>query len=160
MASTNKKNEITEKESKVLALAWLCFKTQPEIDNEKLAKLAGYQNPKSVSNVICSVKKKIAALASAEDDNGGEGPSMLTNRASKAKPKAPKAASRKRKAARDDEGDSSDLVTPTPSKRARGKKAVASKATVKADDSEPDNKANVKQDVAEEEQESLEDVVD
>ncbi|KAI2463892.1 hypothetical protein F4781DRAFT_97114 [Annulohypoxylon bovei var. microspora] len=159
MASAEKKCDITEKEAKVLALAWMCFKTQPEINIEKLAKLAGYSSPKSISNMICGVKKKAAAFA-INEGNGGEGPSTPANRASKApKAKATRTpVSRKRKAAGDNEGDSSDPTTPTRSKRARGKKAALSKVVVEYDDSE-DGKNGMKKE-SDDEHELPEDVVD
>ncbi|KAI1137662.1 hypothetical protein F5Y05DRAFT_77063 [Hypoxylon sp. FL0543] len=160
-----KKGDITDREYHVLGLAWLCFKSPPEVDVDKLAKLAGYTNSKSVSNLLTSVKKKIAAtLAAADGENGGEAPSTPAKRTPKAKAKSTPG-SRKRKAPADDEDDSSDPVTPAPSKRARGRKATVSKAAVEDDDeSDPDNKgtegAQKKKNGLEVEQEADEDIVD
>ncbi|KAI1453235.1 hypothetical protein F4805DRAFT_461979 [Annulohypoxylon moriforme] len=139
MATSDKKVEISDKESKVLALAWHCFRTQPDIDIEKLAKLAGYTNPRSVSNLIHSVKKKVATLSS-EENSGGEGPSTPVKSTPKGKGKAARTpASRKRKSTGHDEGDSSDPATPT-RKRARGKKTALSKARIEDDGSDEDKK--------------------
>ncbi|KAF3054862.1 hypothetical protein GL218_07731 [Daldinia childiae] len=123
MASVDKKNDITEKETQVLAMAWKCFKAPPEVDYDKLAKLTGYTNPKSVQNVLYTVKKKI--------ENGDEGPATPTKRTPKAKTTP---ASRKRKVTRNDEEDGDDSITSTPRKRARGKKLALSKETVNDDD--------------------------
>ncbi|KAI1212125.1 uncharacterized protein F4807DRAFT_388302 [Annulohypoxylon truncatum] len=158
MASSDK-NEITEKESKVLALAWHCFKTQPEIDYNKLAKLAGYTNPRSVTNIICAVKKKVA-MPHNDENSGGEGPSTPVKRTPKGKGKVARTpASRKRKTASDDEDVSNDPATPSRGKRARAKKTAPSKAAVELDDSE-DDKKGVKMDSHADEQGIPEDVVD
>lgn len=135
-----KKGDITDKETQVLALAWHCFKNPPDVDLDKLAKLAGYSNPKSVSNLLAGVKKKIAAtlLVTSSEDNG-ETPSTLAKRTPKTKAKATPG-SRKRKAPTGDEDDSDDPVTPTPKKRTRDKKAALSKAIVEDDDSDTDKK--------------------
>ncbi|KAI2776002.1 hypothetical protein F4815DRAFT_370598 [Daldinia loculata] len=128
MASTDKKNEITEKEALVLAMAWKCFKTPPEVDYDKLAKLTNYTNTKSVQNVLYAVKKKI--------ENGDEGPATPAKRTPKAKVTP---ASRKRKVARNDEEDGNDPITSTPRKRTRGKKLALSKETVNDDDDDDES---------------------
>ncbi|KAI0839363.1 hypothetical protein F5Y06DRAFT_265235 [Hypoxylon sp. FL0890] len=164
MAPTEKKkSDITDREYHVLGLAWLCFKAPPEVDVEKLAKLAGYNNPKSVTNLLTGVRKKItAALAAADDANDDEAPSAPAKRAPKAKAKATPG-SRKRKTPAGDDDDSSDPVTPALSKRVRGKKTTLSKATVEDDDSDSDKKGiknGQKEDGVDVEQEADEDIVD
>ncbi|KAI1765664.1 hypothetical protein GGR53DRAFT_254031 [Hypoxylon sp. FL1150] len=144
MAPTEKTEKVdktavfTDKETLVLALSWQCFKTMPDIDVDKLANLAGYANPRSVSNLLSVIKKKIATLSPNSGAAGGEGgPSTPT-------PKKPKATPRKRKPASDGGDD------PTPTKRPRGRKAAAlSKPTVDDgdDDSEADKKAAKKEEV-------------
>ncbi|KAI0886440.1 uncharacterized protein GGS22DRAFT_160820 [Annulohypoxylon maeteangense] len=159
MGSSDKKVEITDKESRVLALAWSCFKTHPDLDIEKLAKLAGYTNPKSVSNIISAVKKK-AALMESEGNSGGEGPSTPVKRTPKGKAKVTRTpASHKRKTKGDDEDDSSDPATPT-SKRARGKKTALSKAFVERDEGSEGGKKVVKMDSQDDEPGVPEDVVE
>ncbi|XDG08160.1 hypothetical protein ABKA04_007775 [Annulohypoxylon sp. FPYF3050] len=158
MASAGK-NEITEREAKVLALAWQCFKTPPEIDYVKLARLAGYTNYKSVINVISAVKKKVAHSDS-EENTGGEGPSTSVKSTPKAKAKAPRTpASRKRKAMSDDEDVSGSLATPSRVKRSGGKKGMLAKAPAKSDHSD-DEKNGVKMDSQDNERGVPEDVVD
>ncbi|KAI1091415.1 hypothetical protein F5B19DRAFT_458960 [Rostrohypoxylon terebratum] len=158
MAPTSKK-EITEREAKVLALAWLCFKTQPEVDYVKLAKLAGYTNYKSVINLISNIKKKVD-LINAEEKNNGEGPSTPVQSTPKGKAKAPRTpASRKRKIMSGDEGDSSSLATPSRVKHSGGRKGALHKAAAKPDYSEDDEDV-VKMDFQVNEQGVPEDVVD
>ncbi|KAK6956048.1 hypothetical protein Daesc_001318 [Daldinia eschscholtzii] len=129
MSSVDKKIDLTDKEALVLAMAWRCFKTTPEIDFDKLAQLTGYTNPKSVKNLIHAVKKRTA-----DGDESPNAPAKPTPKA-KATP-----TSRKRKVTHNDEGDSSDPVASTPSKRVRGMKRTLSKETVDEDDSESDKK--------------------
>ncbi|KAI2619860.1 hypothetical protein GGS26DRAFT_572067 [Hypomontagnella submonticulosa] len=127
------KADITEKEAQVLATAWQCFKTQPEVDFHKLAGLTGYTNHKSVQNVLTSVRKKIQAAMEAD----GEAPATP---AKKTKAKATPRSSAKRKAVDGSDDDSSGPATPTPAKRARGKKSAAlSGAVVKGEDSDGEN---------------------
>ncbi|KAI1658570.1 hypothetical protein F4813DRAFT_38400 [Daldinia decipiens] len=134
MASIDKKNDITEKEAQVLAMSWKCFKTPPEVDYDKLAKLTGYTNTKSVQNVLYAVKKKI--------ENGDEGPATPAKRTPKAKATP---ASRKRKVARNDEEDGDDTITSTPRKRVRGKKLTLSKETANDDDDSESGKKDITQ---------------
>ncbi|KAI1407893.1 hypothetical protein F5Y13DRAFT_120864 [Hypoxylon sp. FL1857] len=158
-----KKDDITQKEAQVLALAWQCFKVPPEVDYEKLAKLAGYANPKSVSNLLTSIKKKIAAtMAAAGRESGTEAPLTPAKAAPKAKAKAT-LGSNKRKAPASDEDDNAGPITPTPRKRARSKKATLSKATVEDDDSDSGKKGikgALKENGVEVEQEADDDIVD
>ncbi|OTA58959.1 hypothetical protein K449DRAFT_116609 [Hypoxylon sp. EC38] len=133
-----KKGDITDKEAQVLAMAWYCFKTPPEVDLDKLAKLTGYVNPRSVSNLLAGVKKKIAAaVAATSGEDDGETPLALAKHAPKTTAKTtPRPLKRKAPAG----DDSDEPVTPTPSKRTRGKKVALSKATVEDDDSDTDKK--------------------
>ncbi|KAI0101067.1 hypothetical protein F4814DRAFT_452986 [Daldinia grandis] len=147
MAAIDKKNDITEKEAQVLAMAWKCFKTPPEIDHDKLAKLTGYTNPKSVQNVLYAVKKKI--------ENCDEGPAAPTKRTPKAKTTP---ASRKRKVARDDEEDGSGFITSTPRKRSRGKKLALSKEIVDDDDDDDDSESRKKDITQEDDTDAREDI--
>ncbi|KAG4221489.1 hypothetical protein PC116_g30035 [Phytophthora cactorum] len=78
---------------------------------------------------VTSVKKRTA-----DGDESPNAPAKPTPKA-KATP-----TSRKRKVTHNDEGDSSDPVASTPSKRVRGMKRTLSKETVDEDDSESDKK--------------------
>ncbi|KAI1800234.1 hypothetical protein F4811DRAFT_540148 [Daldinia bambusicola] len=151
MSSADKKVVFTEKEAQVLATAWICFKTHPDIDFEKLADLTGYTNPRSVQNVINAVKKKVA-----EGDKSPTTTPKSTKSTTKAKTTP---GPRKRKVSRKDEDDGSDLIPSTPSKRARGMKRTLSKETVDDDDDSAfDMKDTLKED-ANLEEDSAEGVV-
>jgi hypothetical protein len=68
---------LTEKEMSILALAWNCVDEQPkvcynlffyhlgniadllQIDHDKLAKLGGYKNPRSVANLVTGKRHHI-----------------------------------------------------------------------------------------------------
>ncbi|KAI0010816.1 hypothetical protein F4779DRAFT_275372 [Xylariaceae sp. FL0662B] len=146
MAPEKDKNALTDKEMQVLALAWRCFKTQPEVDYQKLADLAGYANPRSVTNLLGVVRRKInASLAEKNGEAGEEGPPtpVKATPTPKSKKTVGTPASRKRKPKDTDaEGDADregDPATPTP-KRPRAKKnptpmskPVAATATAGAD---------------------------
>ncbi|KAI6086443.1 hypothetical protein F4821DRAFT_238267 [Hypoxylon rubiginosum] len=137
----DKATAFSDKETLVLALSWQCFKTQPDIDVDKLAALAGYSNPRSVQNLLSVIRKKIANLAPNSGANGGDAPTAPVGKKTKATP-------RKRKPASDgdDGGDA-----PTPPKRVRAKKAVLPKPVDDGeDDSEPDKKALKKDEGADE----------
>ncbi|KAI1073532.1 hypothetical protein F5B20DRAFT_566651 [Whalleya microplaca] len=142
MAPEKDKNALTDKEMHVLALAWRCFKTQPEVDYEKLAGLAGYANPRSVTNLLGGVKKKINASLAAQNGDSEEGPSTPAKATPKARKGTATPASRKRKVKGEEADD--DATSPTP-KRARAKKAAV--APVADADAKPD--ANAATDVSE-----------
>ncbi|KAL7621757.1 hypothetical protein AAE478_009084 [Parahypoxylon ruwenzoriense] len=149
MASPEKKKtEITEKEFQVLALAWKCFKTPPDVDTVKLAKLAGYSNPRSVANLLSVVKKKLAA---ATPDDGGAGDVNADSAPATPSKRTPKPqatpALRKRKIKVEDDGTDAGPVTPTPTKRARGSKKAAAAAVVK-DEPDEDQEDGARQEVS------------
>ncbi|KAI4866470.1 hypothetical protein F4820DRAFT_248529 [Hypoxylon rubiginosum] len=146
MAPAEKKVGLTDKEAVVLALAWQCFKTTPEVDIEKLAGLAGYANPRSVSNLLSAIKKKISGFGTNTNANGGEGLSTPAKGVAKAKATP---ASRKRKVAFKADSDD-DSATPTPTKRSRSRKAVLPKAAIDGEDSEADKKSSAKKDADDE----------
>jgi hypothetical protein len=71
--ASTEKSLFTEKEERVLKAAWLCLKTPPEIDMEKLRVAADFNTLKTASNTWGMIKKKLATLAplaaeGAEDD--------------------------------------------------------------------------------------------
>jgi hypothetical protein len=57
------KSLFTEKEERVLKAAWLCLKTPPEIDIEKLKVAGDFNTVKTASNTWGMIKKKLATLA-------------------------------------------------------------------------------------------------
>ncbi|EME88039.1 uncharacterized protein MYCFIDRAFT_85937 [Pseudocercospora fijiensis CIRAD86] len=120
----------TEREQKVMALAWQCFAEQPKIDFEKLARLSGYTNVRSASNAWGAIKKKLASQASkfgaGDSDVNGDNESSATPKTT------PKATPKKRgkKAADEDDGEE------TPAKKTKGRKG---KATPKKADTDEDS---------------------
>ncbi|OQO04545.1 hypothetical protein B0A48_09467 [Cryoendolithus antarcticus] len=58
----------TDKEEKVLKVAWSCLKSgPPEVDIEKLQKAAGFNTQKTASNTWATIKKKLATFSSDGD---------------------------------------------------------------------------------------------
>ncbi|KAK3076258.1 hypothetical protein LTS18_013494 [Coniosporium uncinatum] len=65
---------LSEKEMRLLALAWQCFDNNPKIDNKKLAKISGYTEG-SAQVTLGKIKRKLAAAAAdvtAEADNADD----------------------------------------------------------------------------------------
>ncbi|KAI1343273.1 hypothetical protein F5Y15DRAFT_369556 [Xylariaceae sp. FL0016] len=104
MAPGPSKLELSAKESKLLCLSFRCFRSEPQIDWEKLARVGGYANPRSCQNMYGTIKRKLNALAE-EGDGGPVTPSK--GRSGGSAPSTP-ASSRKRKAAEKEEDDDSD----------------------------------------------------
>ncbi|KAI8959400.1 hypothetical protein F5Y11DRAFT_304339 [Daldinia sp. FL1419] len=147
MPPSDKKAEITVPETRVLTMVWKCFKTPPQIDHVKLARIMGYGNTRSVQNILNSAKKKI--------ENSDDGPATPST----SEPGAARG-SRKRKTARKDEDDDISSAYSTPTKRARSKKSPLSYEDVADDDSEPDEKDKIKEEITDVEEHTSEGVVD
>ncbi|KAI1847238.1 hypothetical protein JX266_006778 [Neoarthrinium moseri] len=140
-SATPKKAELTEREQQVLAASWQCFKTEPEIDTVKLAALVGYTNPRSCTNAMLAIKKKLAVLAEMNggDAAGGSVNSTPTKAGTKKTP-----TSRKRKSpdvetgSGAEQGDADVEAPPSVVKKARTprkpKAKPAKKATSMVDD--------------------------
>ncbi|KAF3004226.1 hypothetical protein E8E13_007217 [Curvularia kusanoi] len=109
---TTDPNELTARESEVLALAWQCMESDPKIDFTKLAQLANY-TPASASVIFGKIKRKLKAKAT------GVSTAPATPKKSKSarQPRTP--ASAKRAAA-------SDAADGTPSKKSKKAKKPAS----------------------------------
>ncbi|RYP81708.1 hypothetical protein DL769_001858 [Monosporascus sp. CRB-8-3] len=130
MSSQNADNLFNQREKEILSKAWLCMKSPPEFDMEKLAKLTNYTNPRSLHPVMRSIKDKIAQVNGDDDQKRVAGPSTP---ASNGKEKGTgtgsgTASSRKRKTVAADAGESAA----TPTKRFKGRKStVKTEATIK-----------------------------
>jgi hypothetical protein len=73
-AASPEKSLFTEKEERVLKAAWLCLKSPPEIDLEKLRVAADFNTTKTASNTWGAIKKKLASLAPpAVEGDAGDG---------------------------------------------------------------------------------------
>ncbi|RYP20985.1 hypothetical protein DL765_002522 [Monosporascus sp. GIB2] len=132
MSSQNVDNLFNEREKEILSKAWLCMKSPPEFDMDKLAKLTNYTNPRRLYPAMRSIKKKIAEANGDDEQESAAGPSTPANNA-KGKGAGTgtgsgTASSRKRKTVAADAGE--NAITPT--KRARRRKStVKTEATVK-----------------------------
>ncbi|KXT11905.1 hypothetical protein AC579_10492 [Pseudocercospora musae] len=124
----------TDREQKVMALAWQCFAEQPKIDFEKLARLSGYTNVRSASNAWGAIKKKLASQANkagaGDADVNGDNESATT----------PKTTPKKRgkKAADEDDGEQ------TPAKKTKGRKGKATPKKAGTDEDSGENGPVVK----------------
>ncbi|KAK9416519.1 hypothetical protein SUNI508_09625 [Seiridium unicorne] len=136
-ATPVKKGDLTARETEVLAAAWQCMKTEPEIDMAKLATLTGYTNPRSVGNTMAVIKKKLVALAGQSTSGGAAASAAATPASGKGKGKAGAAgkktpASRKRKSASEESDiDEDNVDSPTPAKKARAPRGTKAKTPAK-----------------------------
>ncbi|GME33843.1 Gpi transamidase component pig-u [Neofusicoccum parvum] len=133
-----KSNTLTPRDLEVAALVWRCFKTEPQIDFEKLAQLAKFKNPASASACWNPIKKKLMSNAGGADANSA--PSA---------PSTPATGGRKRKnVPSTDDADDDDKATPAPKARkkaayssARGKKTASLTPVADADDDDEERAA-------------------
>ncbi|KAF1827152.1 uncharacterized protein K489DRAFT_366340 [Dissoconium aciculare CBS 342.82] len=58
----------TEREQKIMAMAWQCFEEQPKVDFTKLAGLVGMTNEGSARNAWAAIRKKLAQQAADAGD--------------------------------------------------------------------------------------------
>ncbi|KAF1982547.1 hypothetical protein K402DRAFT_457233 [Aulographum hederae CBS 113979] len=132
---------LSEKEMRLLALAWQCFDIQPKVDYNKLAALAGYTSG-SASVMLGRIKRKLAAAAkdvveaaeaaAAADDDEAARASPVKKGASPVKKGGAAGGGMKRKTPvkfakkgedSDEEGegeDGAEKMTPTPKRVKRG----------------------------------------
>ncbi|OSS44475.1 hypothetical protein B5807_10757 [Epicoccum nigrum] len=127
---TNDPNELTARESEVLALSWQCMETDPKIDFNKLAQLAGY-TPNSASVIFGKIKRKLKAKAA-----GASSAPATPKKSTANTPKTPKTPKSGKRAA------ASEAVDGTPSKRS--KRAIKKPAAGDDDEDEEFGKFTVK----------------
>ncbi|KAG9563331.1 hypothetical protein KCU71_g1751, partial [Aureobasidium melanogenum] len=71
------KNALSSRDVEVLAAAFQCLKTPPEIDFDKLAERAGYKNGQSARACFQDIKKKLRAAGNDLDgDNADKKPTI------------------------------------------------------------------------------------
>ncbi|KAM0699629.1 hypothetical protein Q7P36_000632 [Cladosporium allicinum] len=123
-AASPEKSLFTEKEERVLKAAWLCLKSPPDIDLEKLRVAADFNTTKTASNTWGTIKKKLASLAPpvVEGDAGDE--TATTAAAPKPKGKAKGTAASKKRGKKAVAGDDNEAEAPA-KKRKTTKKIVA-----------------------------------
>ncbi|KAI0121274.1 hypothetical protein BJ170DRAFT_714536 [Xylariales sp. AK1849] len=68
MSDKTNKNQLSDRELKVLAVAWQCLKTDPQVDMQKFFKPAGYGSVQSAQ--VCWGRLKTKLLAYAADVEG------------------------------------------------------------------------------------------
>ncbi|KAK0959680.1 hypothetical protein LTS01_021285 [Friedmanniomyces endolithicus] len=151
-AKSPEKPAFTDKEERVLKVAWFCLKSgPPDVDVEKLAKAGGFNTTKTASNTWGTIKKKLMAMAPTEGDEGeGDGAGDMgdtaktpTKTPTKAKAKAQ--ATPKKRAKKTDDGEeegeeegeeASPGKKPRKSPVKKGKKAASTTSAVAAADDE------------------------
>ncbi|KAK0247180.1 hypothetical protein B0A54_17669 [Friedmanniomyces endolithicus] len=145
-AKSPEKPVFTEKEERVLKVAWTCLKSgPPEVDVEKLAKAGGFNTTKTASNTWGTIKKKLMAMAPPAGDEGeGDGAGDMGDTAktpTKTPTKAKAKATPKKRGKKTDDGDEEDVEAalekkPRKSPVKKGKKAATSTVAVAAADEE------------------------
>ncbi|RMY04697.1 hypothetical protein D0868_06237 [Hortaea werneckii] len=64
----------TEKEERVMKIAWTCLKSgPPDVDIAKLTKAAGFNTTKTAANTWGAIKKKLLSMGGDGGEEGGEG---------------------------------------------------------------------------------------
>ncbi|KAI0450011.1 hypothetical protein F5B21DRAFT_529352 [Xylaria acuta] len=130
MAPKTQEGQLSEKEKAILGHAWKCFDSEPKIDFNKLAGLAGYGNPKSAQNILAAAKKKLQAIADGNGEEGAASSSKATStKTSPVKKRVPAAPKGKKRDAEEANGNNEDEVDPRTPKKAR--KTPAKSATKK-----------------------------
>ncbi|RYP57236.1 hypothetical protein DL770_010706 [Monosporascus sp. CRB-9-2] len=132
MSSQNADNLFNQREKEILSKAWLCMKSPPEFDMEKLAKLTNYTNPRSLYPVMRSIKMKIAEANDDDEQEGAAGPSTPAHngkgKSTGTGTGSGAVSSRKRKTVAAGAGENAA----TPTKRFKGRKStVKTEATVR-----------------------------
>ena len=55
--------KLTSRDREILVMVWECFKTNPQVDYNKLQQLGGYKNVASAASTFCGVKKKLLSVS-------------------------------------------------------------------------------------------------
>ncbi|RYP68836.1 hypothetical protein DL771_006454 [Monosporascus sp. 5C6A] len=119
---------LSARESELVAKAWQCLKTEPQIDFSKFAEQCGYKNEATARVCWNGVRKKLSEAAGAAPS----GPAGPKRKAAGSKPvpqPAPKpaAAVAAAVAASDDTADDENEVGPPPSKKPRARAAATAR---------------------------------
>ncbi|EMC96939.1 hypothetical protein BAUCODRAFT_433478 [Baudoinia panamericana UAMH 10762] len=146
-AKASDKPIFTEKEERVLKVAWHCLKTGvPEIDFVKLTKLGEFNTQKTATNTWGTIKKKLRTLMPEEGEGEDEAGAETPKKGAKATPQSKK---RGKKADADDEEAAADGEVATPTKKPRKTPAKkGKKVTAGADEAAGEEGVDVKMDGA------------
>ncbi|KAF4311534.1 gpi transamidase component pig-u [Botryosphaeria dothidea] len=115
---------LSPRDLEVAGKIWLCFKTEPQIDYQKLAQVAGFKNAASASACWGPIKKKLMGQV-------GDGKTSSTSTPSSARSK------RKGSSSYTDDNDDDDEFPSTPTPKAKKAKKAISSARVKGHSSSP-----------------------
>ncbi|KAF1958837.1 hypothetical protein CC80DRAFT_21013 [Byssothecium circinans] len=96
-------NTFSTKEMQNLALAWQCMLTDPKIDMEKFAQLAGYGSRASAATTFNNLKRKLKDLAGNSNAMPSSTPLGTPKKTFTAIPRTPKSGKRAAPAAGDDD---------------------------------------------------------
>ncbi|KAI7545248.1 hypothetical protein KC331_g6331 [Hortaea werneckii] len=78
----------TEKEERVMKIAWTCLKSgPPDVDIAKLTKAAGFNTTKTAANTWGAIKKKLLSMGGDGGEEGVEGQDAPKTPKAKATPK-------------------------------------------------------------------------
>ncbi|KAF2717619.1 hypothetical protein K431DRAFT_306794 [Polychaeton citri CBS 116435] len=156
MSSNNINTAITfsEREQQLLAAAWTCMEGEVKVDYTKLANKVGMSNPRSASNAWSGIRKKLAAINTAEnsssnddDATGAAGSGDVTPAA--VTPTKKGGGGRKRKAT-DSAGDEGPRKGKGKGKGGKAKKGVQGGIKVKEEDVDVDDSIAVQDEEVEE----------
>ncbi|KAK5700625.1 hypothetical protein LTR97_005142 [Elasticomyces elasticus] len=101
--------DFTTRELEIMAKAWNCFTTEPQVDYKKLSEECGMTNVRSASNAWGLIKKKIMAKGGGKTGSETNG----TAKSDAAEVATPKSSPKKRGAPKADKEES-------PTKKAKG----------------------------------------
>ncbi|KAH8895957.1 hypothetical protein GQ53DRAFT_804117 [Thozetella sp. PMI_491] len=141
---------LSDKDLVVLALAWRCFKGQPEVSGQTYAigaasgkasrTLCGARNDKAAYKRLWDVKQKLFAMTTDGDHTSTQGEASASPAAAPATPAEKKKRGRPAKKAAQDEPkeDGDELTAGSPPKRRRLPKKAAQEETSELEEADSD----------------------
>ncbi|KAH0150725.1 hypothetical protein KCU67_g10543, partial [Aureobasidium melanogenum] len=132
------KNALSARDVEVLAAAFQCLKTPPEIDFDKLAERAGYKNGQSARACFQDIKKKLRATGSDIDgDNANKKPTIAKPRKRK-QLSSPSDSSSMTLASSSPPVNSDDETNAPTKKKSKARSAKAKNAVISTPETEED----------------------
>ncbi|KAF2719610.1 hypothetical protein K431DRAFT_295910 [Polychaeton citri CBS 116435] len=136
----NQAVNFTEREERILKVAWFCLKSgAPDIDVQKLTRLGEFKTAKTASNTWGVIKKKLNVMAPEDpegDGNGtGDGEAPVISRPKRTPTKTPgrKKPSKRAKQAAADQDDEMEEASPAKKAKKSPVKKGSKKAAVKGE---------------------------
>ncbi|KAK8157930.1 hypothetical protein BKA80DRAFT_280033 [Phyllosticta citrichinensis] len=133
------KKNFSEREMQLMACAFQAMRNPTDIDYTLMASLAGMSNPRSASNAMGAIRKKLNANMPAGAPVPGSGP----------RPKTPGGRKKKRNVDDDDEEeDGGNIESPTKKAKANGKAngkggAKGKRGAIKKEDTPEDDDSDI-----------------